>query len=152
SCDRLIRFDGQSGECGHAERPEVLWDYMFRSLPEDQWSGGPEILDTLAANAIAYYQDFVKPKKVYREPTVTERMALSALAGALNEQPRDMKAGPLQTIIYDIGNRYFQPVKGWFDCLYQVLLGQTEGPRFGLFIEVYGIDNIITLIQEKLGV
>ncbi len=135
----------------NAETPAVLWDYLLRYVPEESWDNPPEILKAMANNAIAFYQDFVKPKKVYREPTEIERRALSALAGALNEQPRDMTAGPLQTIVYAIGNRYFDPVKGWFDCLYQVLLGQNEGPRFGLFIEVYGIDNIVKLIQEKLS-
>jgi lysyl-tRNA synthetase class 1 len=39
----------------------------------------------------------------------------------------------------------------WFNMLYQVLLGQEKGPRFGSFVSVYGIDNTIAMIDGALA-
>ena len=38
----------------------------------------------------------------------------------------------------------------WFNMLYQVLLGQEKGPRFGTFVAMYGVTNTIKLIDEAL--
>ncbi|MFY8209265.1 MAG: hypothetical protein ACOVOE_08035, partial [Caulobacter sp.] len=35
--------------------------------------------------------------------------------------------------------------------LYEVLLGQSQGPRFGSFAAIFGIDRTVALIEEKLG-
>jgi lysyl-tRNA synthetase class 1 len=41
-------------------------------------------------------------------------------------------------------------LKDWFGCLYQVLLGQQEGPRFGGFVALYGIRESVALIEAAL--
>jgi len=35
--------------------------------------------------------------------------------------------------------------------LYQVLLGQEKGPRFGSFVAVYGLSNAVTMIDGALA-
>ena len=35
----------------------------------------------------------------------------------------------------------FEPLRDWFKALYEVLLGQSQGPRFGGFIALYGVDE-----------
>jgi lysyl-tRNA synthetase class 1 len=42
-------------------------------------------------------------------------------------------------------------LRDWFGCLYQVLLGQQEGPRFGQFVALYGVGETIALIEQALA-
>lgn len=39
----------------------------------------------------------------------------------------------------------------WFNMLYQVLLGQEKGPRFGSFVAVYGLANAVAVIDGALA-
>ena len=45
----------------------------------------------------------------------------------------------------------FDPLRAWFGALYEVLLGASQGPRFGGFIALYGIDETIVLIDDALA-
>ena len=45
----------------------------------------------------------------------------------------------------------FEPLRAWFTALYEVLLGQTQGPRFGSFAAVFGVDRTIALIERALA-
>ena len=38
----------------------------------------------------------------------------------------------------------------WFSSIYEILLGESRGPRFGSFIELYGIDETRALIDKAL--
>jgi lysyl-tRNA synthetase class 1 len=42
-------------------------------------------------------------------------------------------------------------LRDWFAALYEVLLGQIQGPRFGSFVELYGIDETRALIARALA-
>jgi lysyl-tRNA synthetase class 1 len=46
--------------------------------------------------------------------------------------------------------RAFEPLRAWFGALYEVLLGQTQGPRFGGFIQLYGVEQTRALIAKAL--
>ena len=39
----------------------------------------------------------------------------------------------------------------WFSTLYQILLGQERGPRFGSFVSIYGIGETRSLIGRALA-
>ena len=39
----------------------------------------------------------------------------------------------------------------WFNMLYQVLLGQEKGPRFGSFVAAYGLQNTVDMIDGALA-
>jgi lysyl-tRNA synthetase class 1 len=99
---------------------------------------------------VRYYNDFVKPAKTYRSPTEAEREALSALRDALaaHEGARDDET--LQSIVYAVGRDRFDPLRDWFRALYEVLLGASQGPRFGGFIALYGVEETIALIDAAL--
>jgi lysyl-tRNA synthetase class 1 len=57
----------------------------------------------------------------------------------------------IQNRIYDIGMETgYKNLRDYFKELYQILLGQTEGPRLGTFIKLYGIERTIELIKEKI--
>jgi lysyl-tRNA synthetase class 1 len=109
------------------------------------------MLARLVEHAIAYYHDFVRTKKQFREPEPFEREALEDLAAALAALPPDTPAETIQNIVFEVGKRHpFAELRAWFGCLYQVLLGQTEGPRFGGFVALYGIPETIALIGRSL--
>ena len=135
----------------NAEKAEILWGFIQRYSP----GATPErlpFLSKLVDGALAYYADFVRPSKSFRDPDETERAALADLAACLRAMPHNAPADELQTILYDVGKRHpFTELRAWFGCLYQVLLGQSEGPRFGQFIALYGVVETIGLIDAALA-
>ena len=132
----------------NTEDPAVLWGFISRYVPGATPEKMP-FLDHLVSFALVYYRDFVKPSKHYRAPTPEERTALEDLLGNLKDQPND--AETLQGIVFEVGKRHnYTNLREWFLCLYQILLGQDEGPRMGSFIALYGANEMCTLIEEAL--
>ena len=135
----------------NSEDPAVLWGFITRYAPDATPETAP-ILDKLVGYSIAYYRDFVKPNKSYRAPSDMERTALEDLVAALNVLPADADAETIQTEVYEIGKRHdFENLRDWFRALYEVLLGQSQGPRFGSFVALYGKDETVDLITRVLA-
>jgi lysyl-tRNA synthetase class 1 len=134
----------------NADSPDILWGFIRRYAPGASPETEP-LLDRLVNHAIAYYRDFVRPEKRYRQPDAMERAALEDLAATLATLP-DQSAETIQNAVFEVGKRHpFPDLRRWFGCLYQVLLGQQEGPRFGGFVALYGISETIALIQSALA-
>jgi lysyl-tRNA synthetase class 1 len=149
----------------NAENAEALWGFIGRYRPGVTPQTHPQ-LDALVGYAIHYFRDFVLPAKTYREPSATERAALIDLRDALAQLPADASAEQIQDVVYEIGRREpFLDLTGkiktrdgkpgvaldWFNMLYQVLLGQEKGPRFGSFVAVYGLRNTVDMIDGALA-
>lgn len=135
----------------NAETPDLLWGFIRAYRPEATSESAP-FLARLVDFAVRYYQDFIKPAKQYRAPGPVERTALADLAESLRAMPASADGEALQTLLYDVGKRHdFPSLRDWFACLYQVLLGQKEGPRFGGFIALYGIQPTTTMIENALA-
>jgi len=109
-------------------------------------------MDRLVGFAINYYRDFVKPAKRYRPPDATERAALADLLVELERLPPDADAEAIQYQVYEVGKRHpFPELRAWFQALYEILLGQSQGPRFGSFVAVYGRAETAALIRRALA-
>ncbi|TWB22648.1 lysyl-tRNA synthetase class I [Nitrospirillum amazonense] len=137
----------------NAENADVMWGFISRYAPAATPANSP-FLNRLVGYAVAYYQDRVKPTKVYRAPTEVERAALEELRAALAQWPADdlTNAEALQNEVYEIGKRHpFPELRAWFLALYEVLLGQSTGPRMGSFIALYGVAETKALIDQALG-
>jgi lysyl-tRNA synthetase, class I len=139
------------GVC-HSEDKAVIWHFVSRYWP----SAAPEtapMVDRLIEHAIAYYRDFVKPTLRYRRPTAEEAAALDDLARELEALGPGADAETLQTLVYEVGKRHacFTDLKTWFQALYQILLGQSEGPRMGSFIALYGVAETVALIRRAIA-
>ncbi|WP_431856673.1 lysine--tRNA ligase [Azospirillum sp.] len=135
----------------NAETKDVMWGFISRYAPGVTAQSNP-LLDRMAGYAVRYYQDFVKPTKQYRAPTDAERVALDDLVNRLTILPTDAKAETIQNEVFEVGKAHgFTELRAWFQALYEVLLGQTTGPRMGSFIELYGVEETKALIREKLG-
>ena len=156
-----------------AEDKDKLWGFIQRYAPDASPETNPD-MDEAAGHAVRYYKDFVEPQKVFRLPTTQEREALRVLVDCLqseevalaviakkNAQEGKDVALPevnwnddefLQSIVFAVGKVHgFDPLRAWFSCLYEVLLGATQGPRFGGFIALYGIEESIALIEAGLA-
>jgi lysyl-tRNA synthetase class 1 len=133
-----------------AESADVLWGFVRRYAPEASPEGNPQMA-AACQGAVRYYQDFVKPAKVYRPPTEPEREALEALRDGLRVWDGERTDEALQGLVYDVGRERFDPLRDWFRALYQVLLGADQGPRFGGFIALYGVEETADLIDRALA-
>jgi lysyl-tRNA synthetase, class I len=149
----------------NSENPEVLWGFLRRYYP----SASPEThprLDSLVRYAVAYFRDFVAPKKRYREADDVERSVLKQISAMLAELPAGASADDIQHALYDIARpipRYQDlSAKGataarpgvsndFFNMVYSVLLGEERGPRLGSFIALYGLEETRGLIDKALS-
>ncbi|HEY9218759.1 MAG TPA: lysine--tRNA ligase [Phenylobacterium sp.] len=137
---------------GGGSSKELLWGFLSRYLPGATPQSEP-LLDRLAGFAINYYEDFVLPAKRFRAPDARERTAMEDLASRLRALPADTRdAEAIQNEVYEAGKTGgFEPLRLWFQALYEVLLGQSQGPRFGSFVAIFGIDRTLALIEQALA-
>ena len=134
-----------------AEDKDQMWGFIQRYAPEASPQTHPD-LDQAAAFAVRYYNDFVKPGKVFRAPDDKERAALEDLLTRLKSWDGGLDAEELQSMVFAVGKEHgFEPLRDWFKALYEVLLGASQGPRFGGFIALYGVDETIALIEDGLA-
>merc|ERR1712137_200919 len=133
-----------------AEDKSQLWGFIQRYAPDATPEGNPG-MDAAAEHAVRYYNDFVKPAKVFRAPSDLEREALEDLRDQLKTWDGGLDAEALQTMVFAVGKERFDPLRDWFTALYEVLLGASQGPRFGGFIALYGVDETVALIDDALA-
>ncbi len=135
----------------HSEDKAVLWHYISRYRPDATPETAP-ILDALAGYAVNYYRDFIKPLKKYRKADEGDKKALEDLATTLEALPAGADAATIQTEVYEVGKRHdYADLKAWFRALYEILLGQEQGPRMGSFIALYGMGETIGLIRRAVA-
>ena len=149
----------------NTENPAVLWGFLRRYYPAASPETHPR-LDSLVRYAVAYFRDFVAPKKRYREADEVERGVLERISARLAELPADASADLIQHALYDIARpvtRYQDlSAKGataarpgvsndFFNMVYAVLLGEERGPRLGSFIALYGLEETRRLIEKALA-
>jgi lysyl-tRNA synthetase class 1 len=134
-----------------ASTKDILWGFVERYIPGATPASEP-VLDQLAGYAINYYEDFVKPAKRFRAPTDQERAAMEALVGKLRALPAGADAEAIQNEVFEVGkDAGFEPLRAWFSALYEVLLGQSQGPRFGSFVAIFGVGRTVALIEKALA-
>ena len=146
SFSMLLNLASVSG----ADDKDQLWGFIKRYAPEASAETHAD-LDAAAGFAVRYYNDFVKPAKVYRAPTYLEREALIALRDGLKAWDQGLDGDALQSLVFACGRERFDPMRDWFKALYEVLLGASQGPRFGGFIALLGIEESIALIDKGLA-
>lgn len=135
----------------NAETKEQLWGFLSKYADGANAASNP-LLDGLCGYALAYYEDFVLPAKRFRSPTELERSGLLSLRDRLRSVRAGADAESLQNEVYAVGKELgFEPLREWFKALYEVLLGQEQGPRFGSFIAIFGVEQTVALIEKKLS-
>jgi lysyl-tRNA synthetase, class I len=135
----------------NAHDRDLLWGFIRNYAPQASPENNPG-LDRLVGYALRYYEDFVKPQKRYRAPSEKERAALEELAVTLERMRTERDAETVQYEVYEIGKRHgFEPLRDWFKALYEVLFGQSQGPRFGSFAVLFGGAQTAALIRRALA-
>jgi lysyl-tRNA synthetase class 1 len=150
--------------CNASDR-DVLWGFIRKHVAGVSPETHP-VLDQLVGYAINYFNDVVKPAKNYRAPDEVERQALQELSDALAGIPPNATAETIQGVLYDVARAIprYQDMKAkgatperpgvslaWFNALYQILIGEEHGPRFGSFVALFGIDETRALIADALA-
>jgi lysyl-tRNA synthetase, class I len=135
------------------ERPDATQVSRFLSRYDSGIEQYERVLSALVTKGVAYYLDRILPRKVYRAPTDAE----VAFFGALKErllQPEvaSMNEDGLQSLVFDISREQEVNPRDLFSAFYQVLLGQAQGPRFGSFARLIGVDRVVALIDSRIGV
>ncbi|MBZ9976834.1 lysine--tRNA ligase [Mesorhizobium sp. BR-1-1-10] len=148
----------------NAQNKDVLWGFISRHVAGVTPATHPE-LDRLTGYAIRYFDDFVKPTKTFRPADEVEREALVALEKALGDLPAGASGEAIQNASLNVARkieRYQDHSKqspeggpgvsgAFFQMIYQVLIGQERGPRFGSFAALYGVAETRSLIQKALA-
>jgi lysyl-tRNA synthetase class 1 len=135
-----------------AHDKDVLWGFIGRYVEGATPQSHP-LLDRLAGHAVKYFEDFVFPTKAFRAPTEMERAAMEDLLQRLETlDPQEKDAEVIQTEVFSAGkSQEFENLRDWFKALYEVLLGQSQGPRFGSFAAIYGVQETAELVRKGLS-
>ncbi len=135
-----------------AHDKETLWGFIRRYTPDATPQTHPD-LDAAAGFAVKYYEDVVEPQKVFRAPSDAERAALEEFRGKLASWDGETTGEALQGIVFEVGREHFgkENMRDWFKALYEVLLGASQGPRFGGFVALYGVEETVALIDKALA-
>ena len=135
-----------------AHNTDVMWGFIGRYCEGASPESHP-MLDQLAGFAVKYFKDFVEPTKSFRAATHAECAAMQDLIErleALGPDCRDAEA--IQNEVYAAGkDAEYENLRLWFQALYEILLGQSQGPRFGSFVAIYGIPETVALIEKALA-
>ena len=133
-----------------AENKGQLWGFIKRYASDAAPDRNTD-LDAAVEFSVRYYNDFVKPTKTYRAPSDLESEALLELLEGLKTWNKGLDPDALQSLVFSCGRERFDPMRDWFKALYEVLLGASQGPRFGGFLALLGIEESIALIEKCLN-
>jgi lysyl-tRNA synthetase class 1 len=134
----------------NSDDKSVLWGFISRYAPSATPENAP-YLDHMTSFAINYYNDFIKNAKSYLAPTQKHKLLLAQIDTMLSKLPDESTSEEIQNQIYAIGrDAGYENLRDFFKELYQILLGQIEGPRLGSFIKLFGIEDTRKLIRSKI--
>ncbi|MCU7611615.1 lysine--tRNA ligase [Anaplasma capra] len=137
----------------NAEDDEMLWKLIRQYRGDIDTEADMVTLGKLVSHAIAYCHMFVIPNRSYRIPNEDERIMFLDLADTLAKAQDNDSFNEIQNLVFAVGKKYFPPnnLREWFKMLYEVLLGQSDGPRFGSFVKLYGVSNTVELIRKAVS-
>ena len=132
-----------------SDNSEILWGFVSKYTKDNNQSD--PLMNNLIEKALQYYKDFIAPNKKYKMPNQNEINALKSLTQRLMKLKNFSDAEAIQSEVYETGKEFnYKELKEWFSALYEILLGQTQGPRFGSFITIYGCNETIDLIHTAI--
>jgi lysyl-tRNA synthetase class 1 len=133
-------------EVSAVKDPAVLMGYLgqYREISDDE----RPILEEMASFVVNYVNDVGTVRKL-REPSAQEAAAFLDLADRLAVMADGLAAEDYQFQVYEAGKAHaFEPLRAWFQAIYEVLFGSSDGPRFGTFIASYGVQQSVELLRK----
>ena len=129
---------------------EVIWGFLKEYDQSIIFQTNP-LLNDLIQYAINYYIDFIIPKKKYFLVNENNKKIFEDLLNLLKTMRDTSTSEQIQTEIYEVGKKHnFSNLRDFFKLIYQVLLGQEQGPRLGSFVKLYGKKNTCLLLEKVL--
>ena len=130
---------------------KIIWGFVNQYDATISPNNNPGF-DKLIDYSINFYNDFVLPNKKYLNVNNNTKIVFEDIKDVLtNKINKNTSAEDIQTLLYDVGKKHqFENLKDFFKLVYQVLLGQEQGPRLGSFIKLYGVEETIKIIDQKL--
>ena len=125
---------------------ELLRDYLTRYDPAVV--DNQDVVDGLIAKGMNYYRDQILPTKEFRPPTADERVLLLKIREELDRCDNGGEER-WQAIPFDVARDAGKEPRELFRAVYEVLLGQERGPRFGSFVHLVGKDRVLEMLAEK---
>ena len=134
-----------------AQDKAALWKFVRRYAPEASPETHPG-MDAAIGGALRYFLERVRPTRTFRAPDPRERAAMEDLAARLRGWTGAPDAEALQSEVFAVGKAHgFDPLRSWFQALYEVILGASQGPRFGGLAALYGPAETADLIEAALA-
>ena len=131
--------------------PDVLRGFVKKYHPD---ASDVELAatDQMIGFAGRYFDDFIKPHKKFRAPDARERAALEMLSARFKELGDGLEENDYQTAVFDAGKaQEYENIRDWFKGLYEVVFGQSDGPRMGAFTRIFGAAETAKLIDVALA-
>ena len=129
----------------------IIWGFVNQYDQNLNSLTNPEF-DRLIDYAINYYTDFVLPNKKYLNIDENNRMIFEEILDILKSKVSDSNtAEEIQTLLYEVGKKHqFENLKDFFKLVYQVMLGQEQGPRLGSFFKLFGLRETIDYLKKLI--
>ena len=130
---------------------KVIWSFINK-YDENLNPETNEEFDRLIDFALNYYNDFILPKKIFVKINNNNKNVFIDIINLLeNDISTDSSAEDIQTLLYEVGKKHnFENLKDFFKLVYQVLLGQDQGPRLGSFIKLFGLRETVDYIKKLI--
>lgn len=127
---------------------EAVVDYL-RNI-DGRVGHGHALLMGQIDRAIAFTHEQMLANRVLRPATPQEQAAFLDLADRLAIMIDGLEPEDYMFHVYEVGKAHgFNPLRSWFQALYEVFFGSSDGPRFGNFIAVYGVQQTVDLLRGK---
>ena len=111
-----------------------------------------DFLNTLIDRVTNFDNDISQNESKFKVPNELELKIFNDLIARLLVMKNEIDAETIQTEIYQIGIRNkFENLRDWFKLIYQVLFGKDDGPRFGTFVAIYGVEKTVKLIESRIN-
>ncbi len=153
---------------------KILWRFIQKYAPDASPKTHPR-LDKSVEGAVRYFHNFVMPQRDHRPPdTKEEYLAIKSLALALRDEklaksiivkkiamtgkgdaPDNWSldnAKDLEILVRAVGIVHgFENLQVFCKVLYKVFFGSSDGPKFGSFIDIYGVEETAVLFDDTIG-
>jgi lysyl-tRNA synthetase class 1 len=130
---------------------EVLMQFIWKYIGKVS-DATTTFMREIAKFAVVYYNDFVAGTRVPALPDEKQKTALEDFRNAISRMDEASSQDDFQNVVFEIGKKFYPSnTKAWFSTLYGVLFGAESGPKIGSFVSLYGVTNMIKLMDERMN-
>ena len=132
----------------------MLWGFISAATRPAASPEADPLLDRLVGHADRLLPGLRKARpRATARPDDRGKGGVGGPRSATLEAPAGRRRRPRRSSseVYEVGKRHGIELKAWFQALYEVLLGQSRGPRMGSFIALYGVAETVALIRRALA-